>query len=48
LSNRLDEQLGKLDSAITTRMPPVNQQLQRQKLEPIKKEPLKVEPPKTP
>jgi photosystem II stability/assembly factor-like uncharacterized protein len=48
LSNRLDEQLGKLDSAITTRIPPVNQQLQRQKLEPIKKEPLKVEPPKTP
>jgi hypothetical protein len=48
LSNRLDEQLGKLDSAISTRMPPVNQQLQRQKLEPIKKEPLKVEPPKTP
>ena len=48
LSNRLDEQLGKLDSAITTKMPPVNQQLQRQKLEPIKKEPLKPEPPKTP
>jgi hypothetical protein len=43
LSNRLDEQLGKLDSAITTKMPPVNQQLQRQKLEPIKKEPLKPE-----
>ena len=46
LSNRLDEQLGKLDSAITTKMPPANQQLQRQKLEPIKKEPLKTEPAK--
>jgi photosystem II stability/assembly factor-like uncharacterized protein len=48
LSNRLDEQLGKLDSAITSKMPPANQQLQRQKLDPIKKEPLKPEPPKTP
>jgi photosystem II stability/assembly factor-like uncharacterized protein len=46
LSNRLDEQLGKLDSAITSKMPPANQQLQRQKLDPIKKEPLKPEPPK--
>jgi hypothetical protein len=46
LSNRLDEQLGKLDSAITSKMPPANQQLQRQKLEPIKKEALKPEPPK--
>jgi photosystem II stability/assembly factor-like uncharacterized protein len=43
LSNRLDEQLGKLDSAITTKMPPANQLLQRQKLDPIKKEPLKAE-----
>jgi hypothetical protein len=41
LSNRLDEQLGKLDSAITNKMPPANQQLQRLKLEPLKKEPLK-------
>ncbi len=44
LSNRLDEQLRNLDTAITTRMPPANQQLQRQKLEPIKKEPLKPQP----
>ncbi len=48
LSNRLDEQLGKLDSAITTKMPPANQLLQRQKLEPIKKEKLKPEPAKAP
>ena len=41
LSNRLDEQLGKLDSAIKTGLPPANEQLQRQKLEPIKREPLK-------
>jgi photosystem II stability/assembly factor-like uncharacterized protein len=43
LSNRLDEQLGKLETTQKTRMPPVNQLLQRQKLEPIKAEPLKVE-----
>jgi len=43
LSNRLDEQLNKLDSTSKTRMPPVNQLLQRQKLEPIKAEPLKTE-----
>jgi hypothetical protein len=46
LSNRLDEQLGKLDSTISGKMPAVNQQLQRQKLDPIKREPLKPEPPK--
>ena len=44
LTNQLDEQLGKLDSTSKTRMPPVNQLLQRQKLDPIKAEPLKVEP----
>jgi len=43
LSNSLDEQLGKLDAAVKTRMPAVNQQLQRQKLDPIKPEPLKVD-----
>jgi photosystem II stability/assembly factor-like uncharacterized protein len=46
LTNRLDEQLGKLDTTSKTKMPPVNQLLQRQKLDPIKAEPLKVEPPK--
>jgi photosystem II stability/assembly factor-like uncharacterized protein len=46
LSGRLDDQLAKLDSAIKTRMPPVNQQLQRQKLEPLRTEPLKAEPAK--
>ena len=46
LSNRLDEQLGKLDSTIAGKMPAVNQQLQRQKLDPIKREALKPEPPK--
>jgi photosystem II stability/assembly factor-like uncharacterized protein len=48
LSNRLDEQLGKLDSAIATKMPPANQLLQRQKLDPIKKEPLKAQEEKKP
>jgi hypothetical protein len=43
LSGRLDEQLAKLDAAVKTKLPAVNQQLQRQKLEPIKPEPLKVE-----
>ncbi len=43
LTNRLDEQLGKLESTSKTRMPPLNQLLQRQKLDPIKAEPLKVE-----
>ena len=44
LSNSLDEQLAKLDAAVKTRMPAVNQQLQRQKLDPLKAEPLKPEP----
>jgi hypothetical protein len=43
LSNSLDEELAKLDAAVKTRMPPVNQTLQRQKLDPIKAEPLKPE-----
>jgi len=43
LSNSLDEHLGKLDTATKTRMPSVNQLLQRQKLEPIKAEKLKIE-----
>ena len=43
-----DEQLGKLDTNVKGRMPPVNQLLQRLKLEPIKAEPLKPEPPKAP
>jgi hypothetical protein len=47
LTNRLDEQLGKLDTASKTRMPPVNQLLLRQKLDPIRAEPLKIEPAKT-
>jgi len=46
LSNALDEQLDKLDTTSKTRMPPVNQLLQRLKLDPIKAEPLKPEPPK--
>ena len=41
LSNRLDEQLGKLDAAIRSGLPPANSQLQRLKLEPIKREPAK-------
>src|SRR5262249_25866590 len=41
LSNRLDEQLAKVDAGVKTRMPPVNQQLQKEKLEPLKAEPLK-------
>ncbi|HEY7289225.1 MAG TPA: hypothetical protein VH583_05255 [Vicinamibacterales bacterium] len=43
LSNKLDEQLNKLDSTITGKMPAANQQLERQKLDPLKKEPLKPE-----
>src|SRR5882672_1537187 len=43
LSNGLDEELGKLDTGVKSRMPPVNQLLQRLKLDPIKAEPLKVE-----
>jgi photosystem II stability/assembly factor-like uncharacterized protein len=41
LSNALDERLGQLDTQTKTKMPPVNQLLQRQKLDPIKAEPLK-------
>ena len=47
LSNQLDEQLGRLDTSVKTKMPPVNQLLQRLKLDPIKAELLKAEPPKT-
>ena len=43
LSNSLDEHLGRLDTATKTRMPSVNQLLQRQKVDPIKAEPLKTE-----
>ena len=43
LSSSLDEHLGRLDSATKTRMPSVNQLLQRQKIEPIKAEKLKTE-----
>jgi photosystem II stability/assembly factor-like uncharacterized protein len=43
LSGRLDEQLTKLDAAVKTKLPAVNQQLQRQKLDALKAEPLKVE-----
>jgi photosystem II stability/assembly factor-like uncharacterized protein len=48
LSNGLDEQLGKLDTGVKTKMPPVNQLLQRLKLDPIKAEPLKPEAVKPP
>jgi hypothetical protein len=47
LGGKLDDQLGKLDAAVKTKLPAVNQQLQRQKLDAIKPEPLKVEPEKT-
>jgi len=43
LSNSLDEHLGRLDTATKTRMPSVNQLLQRQKVDAIKAEPLKNE-----
>jgi hypothetical protein len=43
LSNRLDEQLGKMDTATKTRMPPLNQLLQQQKIDPIRAERLKPE-----
>src|SRR5262249_14186803 len=43
LSNSLDEQLGHLETARKSRMPSVNQLLQRQKLEPIKAEALKAD-----
>jgi len=38
LSNRLDEQLAKMDTSVKTTMPPVNQLLQREKVDPIKAE----------
>jgi photosystem II stability/assembly factor-like uncharacterized protein len=44
LSNSLDEHVGRLDMTTKTKMPPINQLLQRQKLDPIKAEPLKIEP----
>jgi len=47
LSGSLDDQLSKLDAIVKTRMPAVNQQLQRQKLDPLKAEPLKAEPAST-
>ena len=47
LTSSLDEQLSKLDTAVKSRLPAVNQQLQRQKLDAIKAEPLKPEPAKT-
>src|SRR5262249_60237386 len=43
LSNSLDEQLGHLETTTKTRMPSVNQLLQRQKVETIKAEPLRTE-----
>ena len=43
LSSRLDDELGKMDAAIKSKLPAANQQLQRQKLDPIKAEPLRVE-----
>jgi hypothetical protein len=43
LSNRLDEQVGKMETATKTRMPPLNQLLQQQKLDPIRAERLKPE-----
>jgi photosystem II stability/assembly factor-like uncharacterized protein len=41
LVGQLDQQLSKLDSAVKTRMPTVNQNLQRQQVAPLKAEPLK-------
>ena len=46
LAGQLDDQLAKLDAAVKTNLPQINQQLQRQKLEPIRPVPLKVEPAK--
>ena len=43
LSGRLDQELSKLDDTVKTKLPKVNQMLQRQKLAPIKAEPLKPE-----
>jgi len=45
LSGRLEAELSKLDTAVKTKLPQVNQMLQKQKLPPIKAEPLK--PPST-
>ena len=45
LSNRLDEQLGQLDTRVKGQMPPVNQLLQRAKLDPIKAEAAKPQQP---
>jgi len=47
LSSRLDTELSKLDSTVKTKLPRVNQMLQRQRLAPIKPELLKTEPAKT-
>ncbi|MBI3402692.1 MAG: glycosyl hydrolase [Acidobacteria bacterium] len=43
LVGQLDQQLSKLDSAVKTRMPTVNQTLQRQQVAPLKAEPLKTQ-----
>ena len=40
LAGRVDQQLNKLDSAVKTQLPQVNQMLQKQRLVPIKAEPL--------
>jgi hypothetical protein len=47
LVGQLDQQLSKLDSAVKTRMPAVNQNLQRQQVAPLKAEPLKAQDGKT-
>ncbi len=41
LAGRLEAELAKLDTAVKTKLPQVNQLLQKQKLQPIKAEPLK-------
>jgi photosystem II stability/assembly factor-like uncharacterized protein len=43
LVGQLDQQLSKLDSAVKTRLPTINQNLQRQQVAPLKAEPLKTE-----
>jgi len=43
LSDRLDAEMQKLDTAVQQELPAVNRMLQRQKLAPIKAEPLKPE-----
>ncbi|HEX7485065.1 MAG TPA: hypothetical protein VF332_02860, partial [Vicinamibacterales bacterium] len=40
LAGRVDQELNKLDSAVKTQLPQVNQMLQKQRLAPIKPEPL--------